>query len=109
MQTLKIGNTTYKLKDDRDIGPILAAAKKKPSKTRQKPDVRRFPLFIPGQTSTAHYVRMYYEANHATPDNMTTPEYVGALFGELSTTPAPYYENGDHVEAIVEGEPCLLA
>lgn len=99
MQTLKIGNTTYKLKADRDLGPILAAAmKKKPAKTRQKPDLRRFPLFIPGQTSTAHYVRMYYEANHPTPSDMTTPEYIGALFGELSHDPAPYYVDGDNVE-----------
>ena len=110
MQTLKIGNTTYRLKADRDLGPILAAAMKKPAKRRQSTAAapRRFPLFIPGQTSTAHYVRMYYEANHATPADMTTPEYIGALFGELSTTPAPYYENGDNVEITEEGAACSL-
>jgi hypothetical protein len=100
MQTLKIGNTTYKLKADRDLGPILAAATKKFAKRRQSTAAapRRFPMFIPGQTSTAHYIRLYYEANHPTPSDMTTPQYIGALFGELSHDPAPYYANGDNVE-----------
>lgn len=104
MQILKIGNTTYKLQDDRDIGAVLAAIKKKPAKKRQTPVVRKFPLFIPGQTSTAHYIRLYYEANHPNPPDMTTPEYVGMLFGELSHNPAPYYVGGDSVEIEIETE-----
>ena len=104
MQTLKIGNMTYKLQDDRDVVAVLAAIKKKPAKKRQTPVVRNFPLFRPGKTSTAHYVTEYYRLNSEIIAESHYINYVQDMFGELSHSPAPYYENGDSVEIEIETE-----
>jgi hypothetical protein len=99
MQTLKIGNTTYKLRPDRDLGPILAAATKKPARRRQSTTaVRNFPVFTPGKTSTAQYVTEYYRLNSAIIAESHYINYARDMFGDLSHDPAPYYVDGDNVE-----------
>lgn len=98
MQKLTIGGTQYTLSPSRDISKIIKAAKAKPKMTRQKADLRRFPLFIPGQTSTREYVRNYWAGNGFDMDNWA------ALYGGLSASPAPVYDPSEpECEMLTEG------
>lgn len=87
MQKLTIAGTTYTLKSDRDLAKLLKAAKAKPKMTRQSKDVRKFPLFIPGQTSTMEYVRNYWIGN-----GFSSETYQETFGGRLSPLPAPVYD-----------------
>lgn len=62
MQTIQIDNTTYKVKFDRD--PLeLAKAARKPYKTKKPKDIRKFPVYTAGITSTADYIRRFDNLN----------------------------------------------
>ena len=58
MQTLHIDGTTYRVKFDRD--PLeLAKAARKPYKPKKPKDIRKFPVYTAGITSTADYIRRF--------------------------------------------------
>jgi hypothetical protein len=62
MQTIQIDGTTYKVKFDRD--PIeLAKLARKPYKTKKPKDIRKFPVYTAGITSTADYIRRFDNLN----------------------------------------------
>ena len=62
MQTIIVDNTTYKVKFDRD--PIeLAKLARKPYKTKKPKDIRKFPVYTAGITSTADYIRRFDNLN----------------------------------------------
>ena len=62
MQTINIDGTTYKVKFDRD--PIeLAKAARKPYKTKKPKDIRKFPTYTAGVTSTAEYIKRFDSLN----------------------------------------------
>jgi hypothetical protein len=62
MQTIQIDNTTYKVKFDRD--PLeLAKAARKPYKPKKPKDIRKFPVYTAGITSTADYIRRFDNLN----------------------------------------------
>jgi hypothetical protein len=62
MQTLQIDGTTYKVKFDRD--PLeLAKAARKPYKPKKPKDIRKFPVYTAGITSTADYIRRFDNLN----------------------------------------------
>jgi hypothetical protein len=62
MQTIIVDNTTYKVKFDRD--PIeLAKLARKPYKTKKPKDIRKFPVYTAGITSTAEYIRRFDNLN----------------------------------------------
>ena len=62
MQTLTIDGTTYTLKFDRD--PLeLAKLARKPYKTKKPKDIRKFPVYTAGVTSTAEYIRRFDNLN----------------------------------------------
>jgi hypothetical protein len=62
MQTLNIDGTTYKVKFDRD--PLeLAKAARKPYKPKKPKDIRKFPVYTAGITSTADYIRRFDNLN----------------------------------------------
>jgi hypothetical protein len=62
MQTIQIDGTTYKVKFDRD--PLeLAKAARKPYKAKKPKDIRKFPTYTAGVTSTADYIRRFDNLN----------------------------------------------
>jgi hypothetical protein len=62
MQTIQIDNTTYRVKFDRD--PLeLAKAARKPYKPKKPKDIRKFPTYTAGITSTADYIRRFDNLN----------------------------------------------
>ncbi len=62
MQTLHIDGTTYRVKFDRD--PLeLAKAARKPYKPKKPKDIRKFPVYTAGITSTADYIRRFDNLN----------------------------------------------
>ena len=62
MQTLQIDGTTYRVKFDRD--PLeLAKAARKPYKAKKPKDIRKFPVYTAGITSTADYIRRFDNLN----------------------------------------------
>lgn len=62
MQTINIDGTTYKVKFDRD--PLeLAKLARKPYKTKKPKDIRKFPVYTAGITSTAEYIRRFDNLN----------------------------------------------
>jgi hypothetical protein len=62
MQIVKIDGTTYRVKFDRD--PLeLAKAARKPYKTKKPKDIRKFPTYTAGVTSTAEYIRRFDSLN----------------------------------------------
>jgi hypothetical protein len=62
MQTIQIDGTTYRVKFDRD--PIeLAKAARKPYKTKKPKDIRKFPTYTAGITSTAEYIKRFDSLN----------------------------------------------
>ena len=62
MQTLHIDGTTYRVKFDRD--PLeLAKAARKPYKTKKPKDIRKFPTYTAGVTSTAEYIKRFDSLN----------------------------------------------
>lgn len=63
MQTINIDGTTYKVKFDRD--PLeLAKAARKPYKAKKPKDIRKFPTYTAGITSTADYIRRFDNLNY---------------------------------------------
>ena len=62
MQTLHIDGTTYRVKFDRD--PLeLAKAARKPYKPKKPKDIRKFPTYTAGGTSTAEYIKRFDALN----------------------------------------------
>jgi hypothetical protein len=62
MQTLHIDGTTYRVKFDRD--PLeLAKAARKPYKAKKPKDIRKFPTYTAGVTSTAEYIKRFDALN----------------------------------------------
>ena len=62
MQTLHIDGTTYRVKFDRD--PLeLAKLARKPYKTKKPKDIRKFPTYTAGVTSTAEYIKRFDALN----------------------------------------------
>ena len=62
MQTIQIDGTTYRVKFDRD--PLeLAKAARKPYKTKKPKDIRKFPTYTAGVTSTAEYIKRFDALN----------------------------------------------
>jgi hypothetical protein len=62
MQTLQIDGTTYRVKFDRD--PLeLAKAARKPYKPKKPKDIRKFPTYTAGVTSTAEYIKRFDALN----------------------------------------------
>ena len=62
MQTIQIDGTTYKVKFDRD--PLeLAKAARKPYKPKKPKDIRKFPVYTAGVTSTAEYIKRFDALN----------------------------------------------
>jgi hypothetical protein len=62
MQTINIDGTTYRVKFDRD--PIeLAKLARKPYKPKKPKDIRKFPVYTAGVTSTAEYIKRFDSLN----------------------------------------------
>lgn len=62
MQTIIVDGTTYRVKFDRD--PIeLAKAARKPYKPKKPKDIRKFPVYTAGVTSTAEYIKRFDALN----------------------------------------------
>jgi hypothetical protein len=62
MQAITIDGTTYKVKFDRD--PLeLAKLARKPYKQKKPKDIRKFPVYTAGVTSTAEYIRRFDNLN----------------------------------------------
>ena len=62
MQTIQIDGTTYKVKFDRD--PLeLAKLARKPWKPKKPKDIRKFPVYVAGVTSTAEYIKRFDSLN----------------------------------------------
>jgi hypothetical protein len=62
MQTINIDGTTYKVKFDRD--PLeLAKLARKPYKPKKFKDIRKFPTYTAGVTSTAKYIKRFDALN----------------------------------------------
>ena len=71
MQTIKIDDTTYRVKFDRD--PLeLAKAAKKPYKPKKPKDIRKIPAWDPS-VSTAEYIKKFDYLN-----NLKAVDYIGA-------------------------------
>lgn len=93
MRTIETETGTYKIADSRDLDAFIKHVKKpKIAAKRYKGDVRSYPRFEAGKTSTRDYVRQYYHLNH-----QASPQYVEAFFGVLPTTPAPDHPIEDDV------------
>lgn len=76
MQTLKIDNTTYKLKFDKC--PIeWAKAARKPYKPKKPKDLRKFPKDYAGTMSTGDYVRQFETLNNLTKTGYDNLNYGG--------------------------------
>lgn len=72
MQTLNIDGTTYTLKFDKC--PIeWAKAARKPYKPKKPKDIRKFPVWTAGVTSTADYIRRFDALNF-----LQSVDYIGA-------------------------------
>jgi len=72
MQTINIDGTSYKVKFDRD--PIeLAKAARKAWKPKKPKDLRKFPVWTAGVTSTADYIRRFDALNF-----LQSVDYIGA-------------------------------
>ena len=72
MQTIKIDGTTYTLKFDKC--PIeWAKAARKPYKPKKPKDIRKFPVWTAGVTSTADYIRRFDALNF-----LQSVDYIGA-------------------------------
>ena len=81
MQTIKIDGTTYTLKFDKC--PIeWAKAARKPYKPKKPKDLRKFPVWTAGVTSTADYIRRFDALNF-----LQSVDYTGA-----STETAAQYD-----------------
>ena len=62
MQTINIDGTTYRVKFDRD--PLeLAKLARKPWKPKKPKDIRKFPVYTAGVTSTAEYIKRFDSLN----------------------------------------------
>lgn len=62
MQTINIDGTMYRVKFDRD--PIeLAKLARKPYKPKKPKDIRKFPVYTAGVTSTAEYIKRFDSLN----------------------------------------------
>lgn len=62
MQTINIDGTTYKVKFDRDPLELTKLARK-PYKPKKPKDIRKFPTYTAGVTSTAEYIRRFDSLN----------------------------------------------
>jgi hypothetical protein len=62
MQTINIDGTTYRVKFDRDPLELTKLARK-PYKTKKPKDIRKFPTYTAGVTSTAEYIRRFDNLN----------------------------------------------
>ena len=72
MQMINIDGTTYRVKFDRD--PLeLAKLARKPYKPKKPKDIRKFPVYVAGVTSTAEYIRRFDSLN-----NLQALDYHGA-------------------------------
>ena len=72
MQAITIDGTTYKVKFDRD--PLeLAKLARKPYKQKKPKDIRKFPVWTAGVTSTADYIRRFDALNF-----LQSVDYIGA-------------------------------
>jgi hypothetical protein len=99
MQTIKIGRTTYKLNDARDIYAAHAKCTGKHKIVKSKgAEKRRYPVFYDGM-STREYVGQYFELNSRGPGKHNTPygpdDDVNALFAPLNDAPATVYTGED--------------
>ena len=99
MQTIKIGRTTYKLNDARDIYAAHAKCTGKHRRVNSKgAEKRRYPAFYDGM-STSEYVNQYFELNTRGPGRHNTPYGpdvdVNALFAPLNDAPATVYAGED--------------
>jgi len=101
MQTIKIGRTTYKLNDARDIYAAHAKCTGKHKRVKSKgAEKRRYPAFYDGM-STREYVGMYFDLNcqkgGRQPYGMPYgPDVdVNALFAPLNDAPAAVYTGED--------------
>ena len=98
MQTIKIGRTTYKLHDARDIYAQHAKCTGKHRIVKSKgADKRRYPAFYDGM-STREYVGLYFELNTYQPGRRAPygPDVdVEALFAPLNGAPAAVYTGED--------------
>jgi len=102
MQTIKIGRTTYKLNDARDIYAAHAKCTGKHKIVKSKgAEKRRYPAFYDGM-STSEYVNQYFDLNtyksgQRSPYNMPYgPDVdVNALFAPLNDAPATVYTGED--------------
>ena len=99
MQTIKIGRTTYKLNDARDIYAAHAKCTGKHKRVKSKgAEKRRYPAFYDGM-STSEYVSQYFELNTRGPGRHNTPYGpdvdVNALFAPLNDAPATVYTGDD--------------
>jgi hypothetical protein len=104
MQTIKIGRTTYKLNDTRDICAAHAKCTGKHKIVKSKgAKKRRYPAFYDGM-STREYVGLYFELNSRGPGRHDTPYGpdvdVNALFEPLNGAPATVYTCEDMYEVI---------
>jgi hypothetical protein len=104
MQTIKIGRTTYKLNDARDIYAAHAKCTGKHRIVKSKgAEKRRYPAFYDGM-STREYVGLYFELNSRGPGRHDTPYGpdvdVNALFAPLNDAPATVYTGEDMYEVI---------
>ena len=102
MQTIKIGRTTYKLNDARDIYAQHAKCTGKHKRVKSKgAEKRRYPVFYDGM-STSEYVGQYFELNTRGPGRHNTPYGpdvdVNALFAPLNDAPATVYTGDDTYE-----------
>jgi len=106
MQTIKIGRTTYKLNDARDIYAQHAKCTGKHKRVKSKgAEKRRYPVFYDGM-STREYVGLYFDLNcqkgGRQPSGMPYgPDVdVNALFAPLNDAPAAVYTGEDTYEVL---------
>jgi hypothetical protein len=105
MQTIKIGRTTYKLNDARDIYAQHAKCTGKHKRVKSKgAEKRRYPAFYDGM-STSEYVGQYFDLNTYKPGQRSPygmpygPDVdVEALFMPLNDAPATVYTGEDMYE-----------
>jgi len=62
MQTINIDGTRYRVKFDRDLLELAKLARK-PWKPKKPKDIRKFPVYTAGVTSTAEYIRRFDSLN----------------------------------------------
>ena len=102
MQSITISGTTYTLKPGSAAAEALTRPMK-PYKLPRKGDKRRYPAYVAGVTSTADYVKRYFELNS---DKRALPAYPKgnhlALYVPLPVAPAAVYQGLDTVEEVTE-------